>query len=536
MSFLIVVNNPSNWPLSTPGVEVVSARSYISDVRYSERQSAKIFNLCRSYRYQSFGYYVSLLAEARGHKCVPSISTIQDLKSLTMIRLAADDLEDLIRHSLGRMQTDTFVLSIYFGRNIAKRYDRLSLKLFNLFPAPLLRAHFARDKEGAWSLQSIAPISTNDIPPEHLEFVLQGAEEYFAGRRQQTRKALPRYDLAILFNPEAQPTERPSSEETITRFIRAAKRIGIAAEVIGKDDYGKLAEFDALFIRETTYVNHHTYRFSRKAAAEGLVVMDDPNSIVKCSNKVFLAESLSAHEIRAPRTFIVHRDNIEDIPLYVGFPCVLKQPDSSFSQGVIKVDDPAALERETINILAKSDLIIAQEFLPSDFDWRVGVLDRQALFVCKYHMVRGHWQIAQADSSGRRRFGRVEGVPIESAPRSVIKAAVNAANLIGDGLYGVDVKQVGGKAYVIEVNDNPNIDTGCEDRILKDGLYDRIMGSFLRRLDLIHGPPVAHTRRSAAAPDALGDRRQGVYGHPVRPSPVAPQPTQPDGPLPTLNL
>ncbi|MCC6322345.1 MAG: RimK family protein [Phycisphaerales bacterium] len=520
MSLLIVVNNPSNWPLTTPGVEVVSARAYISDVRYSERRSAKIFNLCRSYRYQSLGYYVSLLAEARGHKCLPSISTIQDLKSLTMMRLAAEDLEELIQKSLGRMQTDTFVLSIYFGRNIARRYDRLSLKLFNLFPAPLLRAHFARDKDREWTLQSIAPISASDIPPEHLEFVLQGAEEYFAGRRQQTKKALPRYDLAILFNPDAAVTECPSSEETIAKFIRAAKRLGIAAEVIGKDDYGKLAEFDALFIRETTYVNHYTYRFSRKAAAEGLVVIDDPNSIVKCSNKVFLAESLAANDIRAPRTFIVHRDNIEDIPLYVGFPCVLKQPDSSFSQGVIKVDDPAALERETMNILARSDLIIAQEFLPSDYDWRVGVLDRQPLYVCKYHMVRGHWQIAKADSAGRRRFGRVEGLPIESAPRSVVKAAVNAANLIGDGLYGVDVKQVGSKAYVIEVNDNPNVDVGCEDRILRDDLYDRVMRSFLRRLDHIHGPPPDAPSAPAPSLPQAADWQRGLYGHTARPSSV----------------
>ena len=151
MPFLIVVNNPVNWPLSTPGVEVVSARAYISDVKYSEMRSAKVFNLCRSYRYQSIGYYVSLLAEARGHRPLPDISTIQDLKSLTMMRLAADDLEELVQQRLQHLQTDGFVLSIYFGRNVARRYDRLCLRLFNLFPAPLLRAHFARGEDG-WTL------------------------------------------------------------------------------------------------------------------------------------------------------------------------------------------------------------------------------------------------------------------------------------------------------------------------------------------------------------------------------------------------
>jgi glutathione synthase/RimK-type ligase-like ATP-grasp enzyme len=60
---------------------------------------------------------------------------------------------------------------------------------------------------------------------------------------------------------------------------------------------------------------------------------------------------------------------------------------------------------------------------------------------------------------------------------------MNAANLIGDGLYGVDVKQFGDRAVVIEVNDNPSIDEGVEDALLGDELYARILGDFVRRLD-----------------------------------------------------
>ena len=36
---------------------------------------------------------------------------------------------------------------------------------------------------------------------------------------------------------------------------------------------------------------------------------------------------------------------------------------------------------------------------------------------------------------------------------------------------------------MIEVNDNPNIDAGFEDMVLKDQLYLRIMESFLRRIE-----------------------------------------------------
>ena len=52
-----------------------------------------------------------------------------------------------------------------------------------------------------------------------------------------------------------------------------------------KKDYLRLAEYDALFIREDTSLDDHTYRFSKKAEKEGMVVIDDPNSILKCTNK-----------------------------------------------------------------------------------------------------------------------------------------------------------------------------------------------------------------------------------------------------------
>ena len=216
---------------------------------------------------------------------------------------------------------------------------------------------------------------------------------------------------------------------------------------------------------------------------EGLVVVDDPESILKCSNKVYLAELLNRHKVRIPRTVIVNKDNIGGIGEELGFPCVLKQPDAAFSLGVVKVESQAMLDACAEEFLEKSDLLIAQEFLPTTFDWRIGIFDRQPLYACKYHMVHDHWQIAKSDASGKRRYGRTETFPVQHAPRQVISTALKAANLIGNGLYGVDVKQNGRHCYVIEVNDNPNLDAGVEDAFLKGELYTRIMDVFLERIE-----------------------------------------------------
>ena len=76
---------------------------------------------------------------------------------------------------------------------------------------------------------------------------------------------------------------------------------------------------------------------------------------------------------------------------------VLKIPDGSFSRGVYKCDDAAELKARIKELLQDSDLLIGQEFLPTSFDWRIGVLDGEAIFACKYHMVDEHWQVMKYD-------------------------------------------------------------------------------------------------------------------------------------------
>jgi glutathione synthase/RimK-type ligase-like ATP-grasp enzyme len=480
MQNLIVVENTRRWPLAMSDVEIVSAREYLTGPRFSDLRGAKVYNLCRTYGYQSLGYYVSLLASARGHKPMPSVETIQDLRLSPLVRMVSEELDALIQRSLAPLKSGRFILSIYFGRNMAKRYDRLSSELFSLFPVPFLRAEFEwADK---WQLERIRPIATGEIPDPHRPFVIEQAERYFGRRARSRSRQRYRYDMAMLVNPTE--VDAPSDPPALRRFTAAAREQGIDVTQIQKDDYGRLAEFDALFIRETTQVNHHTYRFSRRAWAEDLVVIDDPESIVRCTNKVYLSELFARHKIPSPKTLVVHRDNVDEVVRTIGFPCVLKQPDSSFSRGVAKATDPDELKARLDVLFKKSELVIAQAFVPSEFDWRIGVIAGRALYACKYFMADGHWQIQTTDARGRKRFGRVQTLPIEDAPPRVVRTALRCTRLIGDGLYGVDIKERDGRVMVMEVNDNPSIEAGVEDAVLKEELYRAIMRVFRERLDV----------------------------------------------------
>jgi glutathione synthase/RimK-type ligase-like ATP-grasp enzyme len=82
----------------------------------------------------------------------------------------------------------------------------------------------------------------------------------------------------------------------------------------------------------------------------------------------------------------------------------------------------------------------------------------------------------------------VEALPLDTVPKQVVKTAVRASELIGDGLYGVDLKEFGRKVYLVEINDNPSIDVGYEDRAAGDDLYTAILSVFAKRLEALHAP------------------------------------------------
>jgi glutathione synthase/RimK-type ligase-like ATP-grasp enzyme len=485
MDNLVIVTQIGDWPSDLPGTRLVTAAAYLTDPEFGKLKNARVFNLCRHYRYQTYGYYVSLLAEARGHRPVPTVLTMQDLRTPAVTRVASVELEDRMKRTLKEVSGGRFNLPVYFGRTPDGRFDRLAAGVFQIYPAPMLRAVFTRIEE-EWELHRVTAVATSGVPAEDRSFAIESARAFFARRFRPVRLSKPsRYDLAILVD-STDPTA-PSDPKAIEKFVDAADRLDIAAEVLERDDVAsRLMEFDASFLRTTTSVEHWTYRSARRAAAEGLVVIDDPVSILRCTNKVYLAELLARHDVPAPRTVIIGRDGRDRVIPSVGLPCIVKKPDSSSSLGVFKADDEGELEKLLDGLFSGSDLLIAQEFVPTEYDWRIGVLDRRPLFAAKYFMAPKHWQIIHHDSASERgRYGKWQVVPVDEVPKIGLELAVKAANLIGDGLYGVDLKLTDGRWLVIEVNDNPNVETGVEDLVLKDELYRRVMASFLRRLEAV---------------------------------------------------
>ncbi|CAN5662221.1 hypothetical protein BH23GEM9_BH23GEM9_24080 [soil metagenome] len=549
-----------------PNELVATAQGYIEGDNGAE-PGTLIINLCRTLGYGTDGYYVSLLADARGQQVLPRLETSAgvadpyarfralqeagiatlDAVEMAVRRRAAglsavgagagsgaagsgtggstagpgpgdadgDDADGddgglgpppLVRDQDGCRQArpDEVVDFIAcLGTTADPSFHALAAGVYGVWPVPLLHVRVVREDE-RWKVAGVTHASPAGLSAEERRLVVATV----TGDMNALRRGNPgardtvRASIAVLLDP-ADPFSA-SSAETVERLARVAANMNVHVARIGASDLRRLPEYDALFIRSLTGVKLPSFQFALRAEALDMPVIDDSQSIIRCSNKVFLEELLRREGVPLPRTRIVTAHTPWTQLEELGVPFVMKSPDGSFSAGVHKISSRVDFDVRARELLAHSPLLIAQEWLPTDYDWRITVLDGSLLFAARYFMAHGHWQI-RSEEGGVERYGKVEAVPREEAPPHVVDIALRAARLIGRGMYGVDLKETSRGAVVIEVNDNPNLDADYEDAADGDVIYEEIVNCFLRQIEDAADSP----RRNGSATVAL---RSGTGG------------------------
>jgi glutathione synthase/RimK-type ligase-like ATP-grasp enzyme len=266
----------------------------------------------------------------------------------------------------------------------------------------------------------------------------------------------------------------------LQNFKHTAESLDHEFDFLFREDISEIPKYDSVFIRATTDPLYTAYIVSKTAWELGKKVIDDPLSIQICGNKVHLYALFKKHNVpHIPTLFLtkdqLHHRRLLQIFRSLGKPVVVKAPYTSFSRYVEKVACETSFRDVAKKYFRKSDVLAVQTFMPTSFDWRVGVLNREVLYVCKYMMPKGRWKHG-AKRKGKPTFvwGRTFALKRENAPAKLKEVALKACEVIGNGLYGVDIKEADGNYVVVEVNDNPSIYAGYEDYRNKD-LYGKVI-------------------------------------------------------------
>jgi len=524
----LVVAERQDHPVFT-GVTLCTPDDFLEgDCAEAVSGQSTVVNLSRSYQYLARGYYVSLLADARRQRVLPTLKMIEEITNPYAYFMAlrgagietidfrvvrgrrllpriivpapareenvAEDVRPLVNEGSGegpvryRPRVGEYVeVTSVFGRTLDARFRKHCSAVFKVYPFPLLRIRIYRDDE-RWKVGQIYPLSIGQIGAAELELV---NEELSHDRLAQAwpKEGRSGYRVAVLMDES--DLFAPSDKDMFAKLKRVGERHSVRFEPIARDDLQMLAEYDALFLRVVTGMDHYSFLFAQRAKSLGIPVIDDPQSTVRCSNKVYLHELFQRAGLPTPRTLTISRKSPMAEAEALGYPMIVKQPDGTFSAAVKRADNPEELGALTREMFKRSPLLTLQEFRPTEFDWRVGVLDGAVLYVCKYFMAKGHWQIIGESRTGGRRYGKVEAVPVKDTPEKVKALAIEAAALIGEGLFGVDIKETEEGPVLIEINDNPDIWVGEEDAKEGDHLYEQIVLSFLRRIQEGHQVEVA---------------------------------------------
>ncbi|MEF9930720.1 MAG: RimK-like ATPgrasp N-terminal domain-containing protein, partial [Bacteroidales bacterium] len=222
--------------------------------------------------------YCSLLAQARGHRVLPGVETLNKLESGTGIRMNGA-LQKICYQWIQKnnITDDIWYLNIYFGRCKEKGLEKIARFIFDNYPCPLLKVGFNTNCRN--QIETVQPLTLQQLSDQEQDYFANALDNFNKKVWRSPRTSKPsRYNIAILYDPiEEFP---PSNKQALNKFLEVAKRMNIHAELITEEDATRLMEFDALFIRTTTSLNHYTFHLSQLAAVNDMAVIDDPESII----------------------------------------------------------------------------------------------------------------------------------------------------------------------------------------------------------------------------------------------------------------
>ena len=168
---LVVIEDGVDFP-SLSSVEVISFERYLTDYPKQNEPKTRVINLCDAGLYLSKGYYCSLLAEARGHKVLPSVRCINEVRAENQDYSVPDKLLS----PLNLDEAKAHELTLFLGKSSDAQYSKVAAHVYSRFAAPLLKVTlFRRDHGWAYKVQQL---SVNELSETELAMCVDMTRDF----------------------------------------------------------------------------------------------------------------------------------------------------------------------------------------------------------------------------------------------------------------------------------------------------------------------------------------------------------------------
>ena len=219
--WVILVDQPKDFPNAETPHKVITTSEYLARPRLFDTARPKLVNLSRSYAYQSKGYYASLLAEARGHRVMPTVETMLELREAKLYEHALPELEDELNRCARRADFQPegeFKLLVCFGIARDARFESFGRLLFDWFRCPALEVTVEPGARGCRSTASGRATSPASPTARRRSSASRCTSTPGANGAIPRRARVAKYDLAVLYDPNE---KLPPSSPALDQVFRA---------------------------------------------------------------------------------------------------------------------------------------------------------------------------------------------------------------------------------------------------------------------------------------------------------------------------
>ena len=202
--WVILVDQPKDFPNADTPHKVITTSEYLARPRLFDIGRPKLVNLSRSYAYQSKGYYASLLAEARGHRVVPTVETMLELREAKLYEHALPELEDELNRCARRADVQPegeFKLLVCFG--IARDAALRGVRPAAVRLVPLPGAGGDGRARHRLSIDRIRPRNITRLANGEATFFRESLHQHTKREwRDPKARTVAKYDLAVLLRSQ----------------------------------------------------------------------------------------------------------------------------------------------------------------------------------------------------------------------------------------------------------------------------------------------------------------------------------------------